>query len=539
MKIKIISLLFISSILILFGENSIAQDIKIDWGKSFTSKNEISKIVGAKDNIMYAVASKKKSDFLVGYDNKNLTEKFIKEIDLPKKVYMLDMILTKTGPTLIYYSFTNKNKDLKVYARMLGKMGNKKTNKLLMHVKDTEKVKGNVLNIKVSEDKSKFVVYYTRSLAISRRERKVITEFVSFDSDLRSIEQFNHSNGDNIDEGGQVANADIQIDKNGNILYVLPVISGDREKYELFIKQFDFKGKELKETFLDTKGTFVGDAKIFLDEKNDVFRIVGLSVGLSEGYVGYTGVYSAVIDGNTLETKKSFNTTFPLDFLKKFIRAKRVDRKARKGKSIYIPGSFSINNLFVTEDGSTMFTAESFTHSIAQTSSVSASEMWIFGDVICGRLNPEGSLKWINIAKKTQIASKARPMVSLGAGGGGLSVGASFVIGNKLPAECSNYSYLAGVSEGNLILIYNDHFKLSNRDGEDGKRKALRNPKKSLVYKFVFDSETGESKRTALIKESNQGGTYLAPKVYFREDANNLLVWGRFKKTQKFGYLNF
>ena len=97
----------------------------------------------------------------------------------------------------------------------------------------------------------------------------------------------------------------------------------------------------------------------------------------------------------------------------------------------------------------------------------------------------------------------------------------------------------AGIANNTLVLIYNDHIKLSDRDAETGKSKALRDTKKSLVYKYTFDLETGESKRTALIKESNQGGTYLAPKVFFRNDDNSIIVWGRYKKTQKFGHLIF
>jgi len=116
---------------------------------------------------------------------------------------------------------------------------------------------------------------------------------------------------------------------------------------------------------------------------------------------------------------------------------------------------------------------------MVESSQFSSTEQWIFGNVICGKLNSGGELKWINIAKKTQIASKTRPKVALGTGGGGgLSVGASFTIGSKLTAECSNYSYLAGIANNTLVLIYNDHIKLSDRDAETGKSKALRDHKR-------------------------------------------------------------
>jgi len=540
MKIKILGFLLITTLTIAFCGNVTGQEIKMDWGKSFESKNEISKIIGVQDNIMYAIASKKKDDFLVGYDENTLTEKFSRQIQLPKNTTMLDIVLTKGGPTLIYFSHSNKNKDLNVTAKILGKLGNKNTVKSLMKVSDDAKVRGNVLDIKESADKKNYLVYYTRSLVLSGRKRKVITEFVTFDYALKSINQFEHNNSGNIDENGFVSNADIKIDKNKNILYVLPVFSGDQGKYELFIKQYDMRGKSLNENFIDTKGTYVGQPKIFLDNKTGEFRVVGLSVGMDENRLGYTGVYSAVIEGNTLKEKSSFNTIFPIDFLKKFLRGKSVDRKAQKGKSIYVPGTYSINNVFVTEDGSIVFTAEDYYNFMVESSQFSSTEQWIFGNVICGKLNSGGELKWINIAKKTQIASKTRPKVTLvTGGGGGLSVGASFTIGSKLPAECSNYSYLAGIANNTLVLIYNDHIKLSDRDAETGKSKALRDPKKSLVYKYTFDLETGESKRTALIKESNQGGTYLAPKVFFRNDDNSIIVWGRYKKTQKFGHLIF
>ena len=59
---------------------------------------------------MYAIASKKKDDFLVGYDENTLTEKFSRQIQLPKNTTMLDIVLTKGGPTLIYFSHSNKTK---------------------------------------------------------------------------------------------------------------------------------------------------------------------------------------------------------------------------------------------------------------------------------------------------------------------------------------------------------------------------------------------------------------------------------------------
>lgn len=526
---------------------AMSQKTDIEWGKSFESKTEVRKIIGTHEGTMFTFSERVKKDYIEGFDDKNFTQKFSSEFSLEKKHYLLDIINSNNGPIALTYTLNKKEKTVYIFASQFNSAGELKNERTtIMKAVDDIKVKNQQVLIDYSNDKSKILISYQRQ---DKKDENILnSDFVVINNSAEVLSKKTFKEDLNsFAEGKDVYfNFSIDVSNKGGYVFSISKFAERKKqasKYSLSVYEFDKNGKELESINIVPEGKGVYSPKIHFDEESGQIKIVGFyfkNTKKNQLYssIGYSGVYNVTLERGTLKKINSNTTPFSDDFLGRFYSENKINRANDKDKELTIPYTFDIDNIFINEKGDYVITAENYQYSVVRDQrNGTTTRTWLFGDVIVMSINDKGKLKWINTVKKTQMASKTNANLGFGTAIGFLTLTYSVEIGKKYPAEYSNYSYIAGLGENELILLYNDHYKLADNDQDD--RKALTNPKKSIPYQYTFNYETGEGVKKTLISESDKQGTYLAPNVYYKLANNKYIVWARFKDENKFSLVTF
>lgn len=516
------------------GFSAGAQDLSIDWGSEFDSKSEIQKVLGFADGQMVAYSIKGKNRYIETYSKGEMKLLNTADYDLPKidgkTSGMLNVTLGGNDINMLLYVYTKKTRSFKLYVQTLDLKGKEKGSpkEIYDSGESDDKIKDARVDVVFSRDNTKAVVYFDRS----DRDR------LNFLSDNLVLD---------ITEGIEVISSsklefEIRSDKTENITHkAYHAVENDgsfsliREKLEtrilkilgfgLEVGRYTNQGDLIGETEISQEGMiFMSPTMVVSDGK---VKMVGYYMNNEKGSAfvsGYSGLFVADFSSE-MEIESLKTNQFTYEFMNNVYGKNTVARMEKKGKELRVPAQYTMNDIFIHSDGSLTVLSEYF-QVVSTTDRGQTTTTTTYGSVLYFKLDSEGVLGASDAIKKLQQSSTTTIGISLGIG---LSMFASVELPDK---KMKYWSYAASMKDDNIYLVFNDHFK-NQDDGEDDLKRALVNPKKGVPYLATI-SANGDFDKRAMV-DSDDSETYLVPQVTYATDESEFIIWGIWKKANKFG----
>ncbi len=310
--------------------------------------------------------------------------------------------------------------------------------------------------------------------------------------------------------------SDFFLDNNANV-FMLAKVFPELEKGEKrdksqpnsnkVILSYDHKSSTLKEYVLK-----VGDSKFPTDMSYFIeggkLKVCGF---YSENVRTYSaaGVFYLAIDLDSKQVQESTFQPFTKEFIAKYVG----DRKANKIDGL---SNFDIKTIIKDGSGGFSFIAEYYqfiqrcsTHNGVTT----CTYHYYYNDLIVVKVDNKGLIEW------TEKISKAQHSVN---DGGYYS------------------SYIAGLNNGKLYIIFNDNPKNFKPLAEDPYSRKIMSPKpkKSVCALVTMDLKTGSFTRELLFTNKDSK-TILRPKIYRQLSDNEIYVYAIRSSLYKFGKITF
>jgi len=487
---------------------------EVDWGREYRqpSFSVVEKIIGSDGNGTYVWRNKygrltSSGIIIERYDNQlNLERTAL--LDLPLNTFNNDFQVVDIipfGGNIV----------------MLSALYNARANENTLHVqridKSTLKLKGNrqkVAEIEakrrmnkggfdyaISRDSSKILMY--ADLPFDRRSGKRLsltvyndklekqwTKAVELPFQDRNFEVENYE----VDRSGNVYILGRLIDRNNVSLF------SNRPYYTYVIVAYRNNGKDVKEYDVSLGDDFITDLTIRVGNDGDLICAGFYSERTTQSMKG--SFFSKI----SAETKRMYDIKkgeFDSEFLSQFMSK----RRAKKKRELF---NYRIDKLILRSDGGALMIAEQFfvvatTHTDAngfQTTTYT----YYYNDIIAINMNPDGSIEWATRVPKRQID-----------GSGAFS------------------SYAMTISKGKIYFIYNDHPK--NLTQTNFRKIKNFNGKRSVVNLAVL-SPDGSYKKYPLFNNRDER-ILMQPKIAQQVSADEMIIFGLFKRRYKFGRVTF
>ncbi|MDB3906859.1 hypothetical protein OAK35_01775 [Crocinitomicaceae bacterium] len=522
--------------LLLIGFSVSAQELDIDWGEEFDSKSEIQKILGlSSDGTLVAYSIKGKNRYIETYAENTMKLTNTADYELPdlggKVNGMLNVALIGNEVNMLLYSYSKKTRSFKLYVQTLEINGKEKSapKEIYDSGASDEKAKDAKVDVVFSPDNTKAVVFFDRSdrdrltfssdnLVINLEGELSVVSTSKFEFEIRSDKSENVTH-----------KAYHQVENDGSFTIV-------REKLESkILKILDF-GLEVGR--YDSNGELLGESEIKKDgmifmsptmiTTNGQTKMVGYYMNNKKGsslISGYSGMFVADFSSE-MEMLNMQTNEFSYDFMRNVYGKRYVARMEDKGKEIRVPAQYTMNDIFIHEDGSMTVLSEFF-QQVSTTERGQTTTTTTYGSILYFKLDAEGELVASDAIRKLQRSSTST--IGIGISFGGVMMFASI----ELPDKMMKYwSYAASMKDDVLYLVFNDHFK--NQDyGEDELKRALANPKKGVPYLTTIDTD-GSFDKKAMV-DSGDSETYLVPQVTYGMEESQFIIWGIWRKANKFG----
>ncbi len=522
--------------LLLLGFTVNAQTLDIEWGAEFDSKSEIQKILGfTDDRTMVAYSIKGKNRFIETYAENTMKLTNTADYDLPdlgsKTSGMLNIALIGDDVNMLLYSYSKKTRSFKLYVQVLGIDGKEKKAPKEIYDSGTsdEKAKDAIVDVVFSPDNTKAVVFFDRSDR-DRLQFKSDNLVINLEGELSVISTSTYEFDIRSDKSEKIKHkAYHQVENDGSFTIV-------REKLETkILKILDF-GLEVGR--YNSEGDLIGESEIKKDgmifmsptmiTTNGQTKMVGYYMNNKKGsslISGYSGMFVADFSPE-MEMLGMQTNEFSYDFMRNVYGKRYVARMEDKGKEIRVPAQYTMNDIFIHEDGSMTVLSEFF-QQVSTTERGQTTTTTTYGSILYFKLDAEGQLTGSDAIRKLQRSSTSSIGIGIGSGGGMLFASI------ELPDKMMKYwSYAASMKDDVVYLVFNDHFK-NQDDGEDELKRALANPKKSIPYLTVI-AEDGTFEKKAMV-DSGDSETYLVPQVTYGLDISQFVIWGIWRKANKFG----
>lgn len=522
--------------LFLFGGKSIAQDMDIEWGKAFDSKTEVQKILGFSDDIMVSYSIKGKKRFFDFYKKENYSYIKSTEYELPKlenkKSGMLNVFLSGDKIEILLYVYYKKTKSFTLYVQemdMKGKLLGRPKN-IYKSKESGDKIKDLKVDVKFSSNFSKAMVYFDRK---NKEKTTFFSDRIIFDIENEFKEISNSTKEYKIrdSKSDKVKYSTVHsIDNDGKFNMISEVkefTKGKISDFKLIVYRYDEKANLIGDAELKDGDKLFGSS-VLVAKDNKVY-VVGYYANnpKNRAYLrGYSGLYTAELSSD-MELKGITTTHFSDEFLKNIYSAKKVAKKSEKGKELVVPVAYKMKDVIVHGDGNLTVLSEYHTVIVTYQKNTKITTT-TYGPILFFKLNKEGEILASDAIKKMQTSSSSS--VSIGVGLGALTIFTSV----EFPDKLSKYwSYALSLdSKGTVYLVFNDHFK-NAADGEDDLSKPMRNPKKSVPYLVKIEKDGNFSKNSMV--GSGDTETYTVPQVIYPVSDSEFVIWGVWKKQNKFG----
>lgn len=513
-----------------------AQNFDIEWGKDFDSNTEVQKILGFSGDELVVYSIKGKKRYFGTYQKESFTQKSFNEFKLPelegKKSGLLNMALTGDKVTAVLYIYEKKSKAFSLFAQRFDFNG-KQVDQPLKLYKSAES-QGRIKDMKVemvfSPNEKKALVYFDR-------QNKDRTECFS---DIIVVDM----GGDRLEKVSESAHTfSVKDTKSDRIRYRLHhsvendgTFSIIREKarfsptskasFTMIVGRYDESGVEIGEVELEETHKALLTPTLVVQEN----KIVVVGYYLDEAHkkslvIGYSGLFYAELTLD-MELEELSIKPFSDEFFGKLFTEKRVRALRGKDRELLVPEAYNMKQIMVHADGSLTVLSEFYRVTVVS-SNGSQITTTNYGPILFFKLNSNGDITSGDVIKKQQLSSSKT--VGLGSIFAGVSVFVSIEFSDKL---VKYWSFASSMEDGKVYLVFNDHFK--NALDENGEiSKYMRNPKKSVPYLVTINPD-GSYEKKAMVS-SGDTETYTVPQVTYQNASNEFVIWGIWRKMNKFG----
>jgi len=313
-----------------------------------------------------------------------------------------------------------------------------------------------------------------------------------------------------------------RIDHNGNV-YILGKLYKDKVKsrvkgapnYTWRLICFDESGEKFNQE-IKMDEYFMPDITFRIAKNNDVICVGFYS---TQGKSDIDGVFYLNIDPITNQVKKSSLKEFELDFVMETLtdkQSKKMAKRVDKGADTQLM-SYDLDRLILREDGSATIIGEQYVFRVTTRTvsnpnggmSTTTTYHYHYNNILVININSSGEISWATQIPKRQHSTND---------GGYYSSYASAIVGDQ------------------IYFVFNDNVEnLFIKEGQ--KIKNYTFGKKSMVILVHLD-ENGEWTKEGLFSKL-EADVITIPKVCEQIKADEMVIFGKWKKDQKFATVKF
>lgn len=519
----------LASIIGLFGFTGIAQE-KIEWGTMniAPSGSYSPDVIGEDNENIYVFASSKKDYLVEAYDKGKFKRKYsfnIRPENIGKnKKTTLEQVRFVDGKFIVFVSYYAKeNKESIVFAYNIDSKSGKKIGKEkeLFRIDVEKKSRRGTFNVFTSKDGKKLLVNH---YAYYRKQKAYYDKYKLVDKDL-NIELEKEEKFDKKDV--TYSTSGYLVDNDGSFYFIKRLKRKDGGR--MFIvsyeanRDFEKWEEELDVSDLGMEaGTQIMDLRFILNDKNDL-----VITGFYTKKLLLEGAFFAKVD----QKSKEMTVKKVSEFDKKFKDQFRTKRQKKKGKDAKVRNEFHMIDILTKSDGGVVMTGELYRYyRYTNRDGNTIGERFEYGDLVSINFSPEGEMVWANRIPKKQVFSWS-------------SLGPIIISSNGLGIFFPKYStldyfsYTASLSDGNLIVLFNDNPKNNLSTADETKMKGFKKPKKATVTKFTVNLESGD-KKEELFTGAKAYDVFFRPEIsYQQNEGSQVYTYGDKGKKYKWGEL--
>ena len=520
---KLIKLTYLTAILVVFSNFLFAQ--KATWGKVQTSesKHYHPYILGEDSKGIYTFARVKRDIVIEKFNRKSKDKEFSVVIDPPKigkyKVVLEDVELIK-DKFLVFASYYDKEKkETNLFAYTYSSENGKKLDQKieLFNIEVEKRRRDGNFMVMTSPDRTKILINH---YAYYRKEKKYRDKYVLLDENLNKL----------LDKDEEIVKSEKDYSTYNYII--------DNDGSIFFMKKYSFTENYIT-TYDANKSFEKWEEKIILDDLKSDESITNVDFTINkENQLVVTGYYSkknqlygcffTKIDNLTKEIIVTKLNKFDEDFKKQFLS----NRKLKKGKDGKIYNIFDNIEIITKDDGGIILIGEMAQHTYYYDHNGNyRGEVVMYNDMIALNISAEGTLIWGHKIPKRQYYYYMLDYYPIVIGSFGVRL---FVYPTDYP---DYFSYLAGINDKELVIVFNDNLKNLEK-GDNDKLKKMKNINSSVAMCYKINLEDGKKNKKILYDIKNIN-VLLQPSVSFQFDQeSDIIIFGKKKKKFKYGTLD-
>lgn len=489
------------------------------WSDSFKSSrnNVISKMIGSDAQFFYVLRDEqgRNGRFVLDVFDRT-TMKRVKESvvfvpNIPDHVVQLDDILILDQKLfLIVTAFDADGLTVRAYATMLGQDGKPTEIPILLAEAGSRKRGSKPFGYQLSKDKKLLLIYPGNP-----SERRVAERYSYrvVDAKLETVWQKDLDlpyNTDLLEVG------DYRLDSRGHLYMLSGVASSTKDigrnerqqgdqRYTMI--SYNPEVNKIKEFDIAVDGKWVIATSFDLDDSDN--PVVG-GFYSNDRYFSISGTFFLRINGESKQIEATGMKDFEPAFIAQFLRSRRADKNTELN-------SFYFDHFIVRPNGGAVFVAEQYYVEQRWRTDIATGRQEIlyyyhYNDLIVIDAAPDGTINWTARVPKEQVSVNDR----------------------------GPYSSYALASDGNNIhILFNDNPENVALLSEDPQAhpKAMNSLKRSSATLVTID-EQGNRTRKNLFK-SRDSDVILRPKTSLSPTPGELFLYGRHRKSYRFGRLQF
>jgi len=536
-QILLIALSFIA-----FSGKIQAQELEIKWGESFNSTSEIEKILGVSGDTLVTFSMEAAGNSIEHYDVKNnYSEKKSIQFGVPRiegiETGLLNIILRDGKIEAFIYSFDKMTtKTFRIYSQILSLDCKelKPMTELYSSNIDEEELKNQVVDMCFSQDQSKALIFFDRSNLLETKFYSDIIVFNFKDENKQPIIEKHEFEMRSNKSESVIFHMKHTIDNSGNHFSISEkreITNNKISNYILSIRGIDPVGNEIGDAEItDSEHVFISPKITFLDNQFIVVGNYGSIPKKGKHIDGYSGLFTAKLN-NDLSIEKLKLTKFTDNFLLNFYSEKKIQSMNKEGIEILIPDKYRINELIIHPNGTMTFLSEFYLVAISDAGAGQTTNHTVYGNIIYSKLNLDGEILTSEIIKKNQ-SSACNGSGFENSGYTGIYRNIKFEDIETVDKKKKYWSYAIFNDGNNLYVFFNDHPQ-NIKNASNDEIKTLNQPNKSVTC-LVTISADGTYEKKSLF-EGQDTSIYFAPKITYKLNNNEFILWGVYGGENKFG----
>lgn len=515
------------------------QKLKVKWGNYGEAEKRSfnPSIFGEDSEYFYTWDIKKRYLILEQVEKSKMKPIYHKKIKIPTRKrfrrYLIEGLRLNDGIIEIYASYYTRWERIFTLERIEFDAASGRylgVEKILVKDVDKKSRKG-VFNVRISES-GEFV--FAHFSAYYKKLKHVKEEFYLFNGKGKQIIKkariYENS------EAPRLGN--YLLDNEGSVYFIQGnqlVILDKNLDYEYWSQTIVYEDMPL--------GGFINSLSLDLTPDNDIV-IFGSYLGtdyyeddqdkksglVKNGDTQVEGAFFMKIDGFSKEIEVAKLSTFEPSFFEQF----KTEKDIKKNRDLEIDNFGGESRFYPKKDGGMVVITETFSQVGFDFYSFVAGSFLYFEDLVVYNFQPDGTLIWAKRVPKKQVMMVIIPLIPP----------FSAITYNRFASwwtvdnEHFNYSYVAGLSDDRLYIIYNDHRKNKARVHDYEKLKSMGRIKKSVPTVVSIDLETG-----AKTKRSDYGFASGDAKLQYtlssqKAQGDTLIIFASKKRKYKYGYVD-